>query len=132
MRFILTSLVYLLLGVILGFIFLAFPDARVLRTVHAHVNLVGFVIFMIFGVAYHILPRFRGRPLVSERMAVVQFWAAEVGLAGLLVFMGLEAYKFQLSSWLPAAVIVTGLIVFGLTLVVSFFLFVYNLGRTLY
>ncbi|MDO8671778.1 MAG: cbb3-type cytochrome c oxidase subunit I [Dehalococcoidia bacterium] len=130
MRFILSSLVYLLLGVVLGVLFLAFPNTRGLRAVHVHLNLVGFVLFMIMGVAYHILPRFRGRPLISEKLAVVQFWLAEVGLVGLLVFMGIDAYQSQVA--ISPMAITTGLVVFGTALVVSIVLFVYNLGRTLY
>src|SRR3990172_12429647 len=91
--FIYASLLYLFLGATLGVGFFIIPEARVLRTVHTHWNLVGFVTFMIFAVAYHVLPRFRGRPLYSERMAVAQFWLAQIGLLGLLIFMGVQAYQ---------------------------------------
>src|SRR3989304_7922029 len=90
--FIFTGMVVLVLGVTLGVLFVVFPNLRPLSTVHAHLNLVGAVIFMIFGVAYHILPRFRGRPLHSENLAWAQFWLANIGLVGLLVAMGLDAY----------------------------------------
>jgi cytochrome c oxidase cbb3-type subunit 1 len=120
--FILVSLFYLLLGVTLGVVFFIIPEARALRSVHAHLNLMGFVIFMIFGVAYHILPRFRGRPLHSEGLAWAQFWLANVGLVGLLILMGLNVY-ITVSTALLA--------LFGALLALSVYLFVYNLGRTL-
>ncbi len=124
LRFLFTSMAYLGLGVIIGVLFLAFPGTRVLGTVHAHLNLVGFVIFTIFAVAYHILPRFRGRPLFSERMAEVQFWTAQVGLIGLLIFMAVQAYQ-------PFVGIEFVLAVFGATLALSVFLFIYNIWLTL-
>ena len=124
MGFIFSGLIYLVIGVTLGVLFLIFPETRGLRSVHAHLNLVGFIIFIIFGVAYHILPRFRGRPLYSEKLAWWQFWLANVGLVGLLVFLGLGTYvSFGGLIILQA--------VFGATLALSIYLFVYNMLRTL-
>ena len=122
--FIFTGLVYLFIGVTLGVLFVIWPDLRALRTVHAHLNLVGFVMFLIFGVAYHILPRFRGRPLYSEGMAWAQFWLANIGLVGLLSFMSLAAY--QSGTYLTVLQAV-----FGAVLLVSMYLFMYNMIRTL-
>jgi len=39
---------------------------------------------MIFGVAYHVVPRFTGTPLRSRRLAFVHLWVANVGLVGLV------------------------------------------------
>ncbi len=61
--FIYTGMIYLLIGVTLGVLFFLVPETRALRTVHAHLNLVGFLVFIIVAVAYHILPRFKGKPL---------------------------------------------------------------------
>ena len=122
--FIFSGIAYLVIGVTLGVLFFIIPETRVLSTVHAHLNLVGFVTFTIFGVAYHILPRFRGRPLYSEKLAWWQFWLANIGLVGLLVFLGLGVYvSFDGLRALQA--------VFGATLAVSIYLFVYNMLRTL-
>ena len=122
--FIFTGLVYLLIGITLGVLFLIFPGLRALRTVHAHLNLVGFVMFLIFGVSYHILPRFRGRPLYSEPMAWWQLWMANIGLFGLLVFMSIATYNSQTYLTYFEAI-------FGSVLVISMYLFVYNMLRTL-
>lgn len=122
--FVIASLMYLAVGVALGVLFFIVPEMRVLRSVHVHLNVVGFVTFMIFGVAYHILPRFRGKPLHSEPLAWVQFWLANIGLAGLLVSMTLIAYQpiagFSIIGVLSAA-----------TLALSVYLFIYNMVRTL-
>lgn len=121
--FIYAGMIYLLIGITLGVLFFAAPETRVLRTVHAHLNLVGFVMFVIFGVAYHILPRFRGRPLHSEGLAWWQFWLANMGLAGLLVLIGVDAYTAVNLRQVQAA--------FGALLALSVYLFAYNMLRTL-
>ena len=122
--FIFSGMIYLLIGITLGVLFSFVPETRVLRSVHAHLNLVGFIVFLIFGIAYHILPRFRGRPLYSERLAWWQFWLASIGLVGLLISMSVGAYQ-PLNSlrYLQAA--------FGALLALSIYLFVYNMLRTL-
>ena len=122
--FIFAGITYLVIGVTLGVLFFIFPATRTLTAVHAHLNLVGFVTFLIFGIAYHILPRFRGKPLYSDKLAWWQFWLANIGLVGLLVFLGLGAYVSF--NWLT-----TMQAVFGGILALSIYLFVYNIFRTL-
>jgi len=122
--FIYSGMIYLVIGVTLGVLFVLIPDLRLLRNVHAHLNLIGFVMFLIFGVAYHILPRFKGRPLYSEPLGWWQLWLANIGLVGLLIFMSLSAYQTLDSLRYPQAI-------FGALLVLSIYLFVYNMLRTL-
>lgn len=124
MGFLFTGLVYLVIGVTLGVLFFIIPETRPLKSVHIHLNLVGFVIFTIFGIGYHILPRFRGNPLFSERLAWWQFWLANVGLVGLVFSLGLGAY-------LDSDGVRVAQVVFGSTLALSIYLFVYNMLRTL-
>ncbi|MGE5666587.1 MAG: hypothetical protein ACM338_00175 [Betaproteobacteria bacterium] len=84
--FIAAALVYALLGGLLGLGWLALPaalPALALRA-HAHLMLVGFVGMMIFGVGLHVLPRFTGRALYSERLADVQFACVNVGLIAMV------------------------------------------------
>jgi cytochrome c oxidase cbb3-type subunit 1 len=91
--FIRSSLIWLGTGVVLGVVMALFPfHAMVLRPAHAHANLLGFVSMMIFGVAYHVLPRFTGNPLHSGRLAFAHLVVANGGLAlfvGGLVVRGL-------------------------------------------
>jgi hypothetical protein len=83
--FIRSSLVWLGVGVLLGLSMAWWPaDHLVYRPAHAHANLLGFVSMMIFGVAYHVIPRFAGAPLRSRPMAAVHVWLANLGLAGLV------------------------------------------------
>jgi len=116
--FIAAALVYALAGGLVGLIWLAFPDALspfALRA-HAHLMLVGFVGMMIFGVGLHVLPRFTGRTLFSERLADVQFVLANVGLVAMV------------ASWL--ATITAGVRTGGLLLWASFVLFAINVVAT--
>lgn len=80
--FVACALAYALLGGALGLAWLAAPGAlpALAPRAHAHLMLVGFVGMMVFGIGLHILPRFTGHPLYSERMADVQFAFANIGL----------------------------------------------------
>ncbi|MDP2719563.1 MAG: hypothetical protein U1D67_06660 [Dehalococcoidia bacterium] len=123
--FIFSSMVYLVLGIALGVVFFIFPQTRALQSVHGHLNLVGFVIFLIFGVAYHILPRFRGRPLYSERLAWWGFIVGNVGLVGLLLFNTLAALHVGGSLAVFQAA-------FGGILALSIYMFIFNMFKTLF
>lgn len=61
---------------------------------HAHANLLGFVSMMIYGVAYHALPRFRGMPFTRVRAALAQVVLANLGLAGMVA-----AWGFTWPTW---------------------------------
>lgn len=81
-NFIRSSLVWLAVGGLVGLSMAFLPgEALVYRPAHVHANLLGFVSMMIFGVAYHVMPRFAGRPLPSRRVPVVHLWLANLGLA---------------------------------------------------
>jgi len=122
-RFIKMSLIYLALGATLGMLFPIFPRLLGLRYSHVHLNLLGFMSMMVYGVAYHILPRFQGKPLYSERMADTQFWLANIGLVGLAIFSALNSYWPGLPFKIPLALS-------GLIEAVSIYLFVVNMWLT--
>jgi heme/copper-type cytochrome/quinol oxidase subunit 1 len=85
--FIAAALAYALLGGLVGLAWLADPallSGYALRA-HAHLMLVGFIGMMIFGVALHVLPRFTGRALFSERMADAQFVLVNLGLLAMVL-----------------------------------------------
>ena len=79
--FLKASLSWLVLGVTAGVAMAARPQWAVYRPAHVHMVLLGFVTMMIYGVAYHVIPRFAGFPLHSRRAAVWHWWASNVGLA---------------------------------------------------
>ena len=92
-RFLKAGMAYFVLGTLLGTL-LAVPITRDLlfkvpgaqwRLAHTHLNLAGFVIMFIFGIAYHILPRFAGKPLHSEAWASAHFWIATLATAGMVI-----------------------------------------------
>lgn len=78
--FLKASLSWLALGVTLGVAMAVHPVWTVYRPAHMHMVMLGFVTMMISGVAYHVIPRFAGFPLHSNRAAAVHWWLANVGL----------------------------------------------------
>ena len=68
-------------GVTLGLAMAIEPAWIVYRPAHVHMNLLGFVAMIIFGVGYQILPRMMGYGLFSPRLAVAHWWLANAGLA---------------------------------------------------
>ena len=92
--FIRQSVTYFLLGTLLGVIFLFFPEwANQDRiSLHVHMNLIGWMSMMIFGVGYHILPRFSGKPIFNRKMMTVQFWLASAGMLGMAIGWFLRAW----------------------------------------
>jgi cbb3-type cytochrome oxidase subunit 1 len=82
--FIRSSLLWFVAGITLGLAMAIHPAWVVYRPAHAHMNLVGFVVGMIFGVGYQILPRFFGHPIHSRSLAMAHVWLANIGLAGLV------------------------------------------------
>jgi len=123
--FLKASLAWLGAGVSLGVAMAVHPAWAVYRTAHLHMNLLGFVAMMIFGVAYHVIPRFAGHPLHSRRLAVIHWWLANGGLTMLVAgFVILPHTTFGT----PARVVVaTG----GLLSAGAAYAFIYNLWRTI-
>jgi cbb3-type cytochrome oxidase subunit 1 len=123
-NFIMMSIVYLLLASILGIAMLWNQSLMALKFVHSHLNMLGWVSMMIFGVGYHILPRFSGRPIKYPKIGEIQFWAANIGLVGMLFFYSLSVY-----NPLPAYNLLT--VTFGIVEVFAAALFFYNMFATL-
>jgi cbb3-type cytochrome oxidase subunit 1 len=107
-----------------GISMILWPDIRfTVARVHTHINLLGFIAMMIYGVGYHILPRFMGRPVYSARLGITQVWLANISLIGLSVFWILEAS--QGGIWHDLAIL------FGMGQAVSIFLFIINLWMSM-
>jgi hypothetical protein len=84
------SLVYFVAGAALGFAMLIWHETASYTPVHAHLNLLGFMSMMIYGVGYHILPKFSGANIYSPAIMNVQFWLANAGLIGMALSWPLE------------------------------------------
>jgi hypothetical protein len=81
-RCIKAAFAYLALGIGLGAWFaLDRAQGAWLRPLHAELNLWGWTTLLIYGMAYHMLPRFLGRPLRGGRLAAAQSWLAIGGVA---------------------------------------------------
>lgn len=121
--FIKASLAWLAAGVTLGVAMAIVPQWMIVRPAHMHMNLLGFVAMMIFGVAYHVIPRFTGHELHSRRLAAVHWWLANVGLALLaLGFLLVPVLGFR-----PIALLGVG----GTLAALGAYCFAYNLWRTI-
>jgi len=122
--FVKASLIYLGIGAILGVLMFSWPDIRfTISRVHVHILLLGFMAMMIYGVGYHILPRFMGRPIYSHRLGNTQVWLANITLVGLSISWVLEAS--QGGIWHTLAIL------FGIGQAVSIFLFIVNLWMSM-
>jgi cbb3-type cytochrome oxidase subunit 1 len=84
-HFIKSSLAWLAGGVSLGVAMAIHPEWVIYRPAHMHMNLLGFVTMMIFGVGYHLLPRLGGSPLKWKRLPVFHLWIGNLGLALMVV-----------------------------------------------
>jgi hypothetical protein len=84
-RYIRVAFVYLVLGLVLGAGVVAFGNDN-FQFVHVHMLLIGFVLFLIYGIGYKLIPTmFFGLPKVENiGWAEAQFWLANVGLVGML------------------------------------------------
>ncbi len=127
--FIKTSLLSLATGVVLGVLMAlhVLPEAKApgfIASAHAHVNLLGAVMMLIFGVGYHILPRFSGRPLHNEGLSTVQLWLNITGLAGMFVSLLAAAYS-------TADVLRYAVAPFGILYAVGGVLFAWNMWMTI-
>ena len=127
--FIRTSLLSLAAGVVLGVLlalgaFSGASNQTLIISAHAHLNLLGAVMMLIFGVGYHILPRFSGRPLYSESLATAQLWINVVGLVGMAVMFLIGGYSA--SDYLKF-----GVAPFGALYAIGALLFFFNMWKTL-
>jgi len=123
-RFIIMSVVYLGVASLLGVAMLGSEKAMALKFVHSHLNMLGWVSMMIYGVGYHILPKFMGRQMYSKKIGEAQFWVANIGLVAMLVFYTLNI--FNPSDGLAGATVLAGLLELA-----SIFLFFYNMLKTM-
>lgn len=119
--FVLASVVYLVVGMFLGVYMFAGGDLANSVWIHAHLLLLGFVGMMIFGVAYHALPRFVGAPLHSDRVAETHLVLGNAALVGMVL---------ALPTLGRAGTRETVLVALGTLEALTGLLFLYNVGMT--
>ena len=121
--FLRSSLVWLALAVTVGAAMAVYAPLAVYRTAHFHMALLGFVAMMIFGVAYHVVPRFTGHALHGRRLAGAHVVAANLGLA--LMAAGFACRIHGIAA--AGAVLAIG----GTLSALGAYLFVFNIWRTI-
>ena len=107
--FIRSSLLWFAAGIALGIAMAIHPPWVVYRPAHAHMNVVGFLTMLVFGVGYQLLPRLFGHPLHSPRLAAAHLYLANLGLAALVAGFAVRYHQAIAGAWLTAG----GGIVFG-------------------
>lgn len=118
------SLIYFLAGAALGIMIAIWPwYFAPLRTVHVHLNLLGFVAMMVYAMAYHFVPIFSGHNIYSAKLIDVHLWAANVSLLVMLIAWGYMGYRA--SDFFHALLSVFGLLQFA-----GILMFAYNLLKT--
>ncbi len=119
--FIRCAMVYFLLALLLGIQMSVAGPVYPIMPIHVHFNLLGWMSMMVYGVGYHILPRFSGRPLFSEALSFWQLWLANAGLLGM-------AFGWWVRSAYGSSQI---LLIFALIESVSVVFFVINMLKTI-
>lgn len=122
--FIRVAMSYFIIAAGMGVLMIIWPWwTRTYIPGHAHLNLLGWISMTIYGVAYHIIPRFSGRPLYSSRLAWLHFYLANTGLIGMVLFFGFIGHgnlKYEKHLLYSAVVEFTSIVIF-----------VYNMMRTI-
>ena len=120
--FIRASLAWFTAGSLLGLAMAAHPAWVIYRPAHAHMNVVGFITMMLFGVGYQLLPRLFGHPLRSRALAIAHWWLANLGLLAMIIGFMLAPHIGARSAPITA----TG----GSLFTLGALFFVVNLWRT--
>jgi cbb3-type cytochrome oxidase subunit 1 len=120
--FIRASLLWFAGGIVLGVAIALHPPWIVFLAAHAHMNVVGFLTMLVFGVGYQLLPRLFGHPLHSPRLAVAHLYCANLGLSGLVAGFLIQPWAQAGARWLIAGG--------GLLFATGAMFWVYNLWRT--
>lgn len=117
--FLVIGSLYLIAGMFLG-MYMGASGEHKLAPVHAHINLVGFTLMTMFGLAYKVIPA-----LAESHLARAHFWLYQTGA---VLFLGL---LFMMLSGLAAETTVgPAMPVAELALLVGVGLFAFNLYRT--
>jgi hypothetical protein len=78
-NFLVMGALYLVVGILFG-AYMGGSGDHTLAPVHAHINLLGFTLMTIFGLAYRLMPA-----LAEGLLPKLHFWLHQVGSLGLLL-----------------------------------------------
>lgn len=103
------SVLYFAAGVLLGFAMGILHDFR-FTSVHAHINLLGWISMALFGLIYHFYPK-----AALTKLARTHFWLHNIGLPVMMAAISVQICTGY-TALLPAAIIGSFLIVIGVLL----------------
>lgn len=115
-NFLLVAVIYMLVGMGIGS-YMGASNDHALIPLHAHLNLLGFVLPSIFALVYRAYPA-----MAQSRLAPVHFWLHQIGTLALLVMLFLFlSGRVGEAAMFPAApiselLIIVGMALFGLNL----------------
>jgi hypothetical protein len=118
LRHFVVGLVFLLLGTLVGIGSVFDVAAGFTTLAHVHLLLAGWVCITIMGAMTQFVPVWSGTQLYSRRLSTLQLWLVTIGLLGFAVSLLSGSV-----AWLH---------MFGGMMVLGFWMFVYNIGRTLW
>jgi len=117
LKFFAVSIIYLLLASMLGILILFGYFSSAIA--HVHAAFAGWVTLTIFGAMYHMLPMLALKKLHSERLAEYHLYLSNIAVLGFVLSLILFNFS-KITS------------IFGILLLLSFYLFAYILLRTLF
>jgi heme/copper-type cytochrome/quinol oxidase subunit 1 len=125
-KFTRASTPYLLLGTTLTIFISLMPDGYVrYRPVIYHAYFLGWIAMMVFGVGYHILPRFADNNVYSIFLMRLNLKLANIGVAGFV-------FSWLLCLFFGSAFLSNLRHPFGILTASALFIFVYNIWRSLF
>jgi hypothetical protein len=107
--FLKAAVIYFTIGVLMGITMGIIHDFR-LTSVHAHVNLLGWVSMAIFGLIYHFYPQ-----AATTKLAKIHFWFHNIGLPVMMVGIATQIITGS-NAALPVAIIGSIVLVVGVIL----------------
>jgi hypothetical protein len=117
---------YLILGTTLTIFISLMPDGYIrFRPVIYHTYFLGWISMMVFGVGYHILPRFADNKVHSLFLMRLNLKLANIGVAGFV-------FSWLLSLFFSSAFLGNLRHIFGILTASALFIFVYNIWRSLF
>lgn len=120
------SVIYFVAGASLGMAMMLWPEeSGVYRDIHTHFNLLGFMSMMIYGVGYHILPKFSGVHIYSPKIMTIQFWLANAGLIGMSVTWPMTILNYAPGVAGPVLILSAGVSL------IAVILFAFNIIKTI-
>lgn len=118
LRHFVIGLGFLLIGILIGISVALDVSPGSIILAHVHLLLAGWICITIMGAMTQFVPVWSGAQLHSQRLSTVQLWLVTIGLLGFAASLLSNSMV-----WLP---------IFGSLMLLGFWTFVYNIGRTLW